>query len=89
MYFFGRLAAVLCTGSSMCALVVLYQRIGLEIYAHRNPLLLLAVFAFLLGIQFLTFGLLADMNVRIYHESQGKPVYFIREVVRATPKVQR
>jgi glycosyltransferase involved in cell wall biosynthesis len=89
MYFFGRLAAVLCTGGIMCALVVLYQRIGLGFYAHRNPLLLLAVFAFLLGVQFLTFGLLAEMNVRIYHESQGKPVYFIREVVRATSEAQR
>jgi hypothetical protein len=67
---------------------VLYQRFELGFYAHRNPLLLLAIFAFLLGVQLLTFGLLAEMNVRIYHESQGKPVYFIREIVRAEPEQQ-
>jgi hypothetical protein len=50
--------------------------------------LLFAVFMFLLGVQSLTFGLLAEMNVRIYHESQGKPVYFIREVLRRALKAE-
>ena len=86
MYFFGRLAALLCGFGILCSFVVLYQRFELGIYAHRNPLLLLATFTFLLGVQLLTFGLLAEMNVRIYHESQGKPVYFIREIVRAEPE---
>jgi glycosyltransferase involved in cell wall biosynthesis len=89
MYFFGWLAALLCGSGMLCGLIVLYERLGLGIYAHRNPLLLLAVFVFLLGVQSLTFGLLAEMNVRIYHESQGKPVYFIHEVVRAAPEPQR
>ena len=88
MYFFGRLAVFLCGLGIVCGMIVLYQLFALGIYAHRNPLLLFAVFVFLLGIQSLTFGLLAEMNVRIYHESQGKPVYFIREVVRATPEPQ-
>jgi glycosyltransferase involved in cell wall biosynthesis len=89
LYFFGGLAALLCGCGALCGLVVLYQRFELGFYAHRNPLLLLAVFVFLLGVQLLTFGLLAEMNVRIYHESQGKPVYFIHEVVRAAPESQR
>jgi glycosyltransferase involved in cell wall biosynthesis len=89
MYFFGWLAALLCGSGTLCGLIVLYERLGLGIYAHRNPLLLLAVFVFLLGVQSLTFGLLAEMNVRIYHESQDKPVYFIHEVVRAAPEPQR
>ena len=88
MHFFGRLAALLCGFGMLCGLVVLYERFGLGFYAHRNPLLLLAIFTFLLGVQLLTFGLMAEMNVRIYHEAQGKPVYFIREIVRAEPQQQ-
>ena len=30
-------------------------------------------------IQFISMGLLAEMQIRTYHESQGKPIYVIRE----------
>jgi hypothetical protein len=48
----------------------------------ERPLLLLAVLLIILGTQFLVFGIMAEMNVRTYYESQGKPVYHVREVVR-------
>lgn len=48
----------------------------------ERPLLLLAVLLIILGTQFLVFGLMAEMNVRTYYESQNKPVYFVREVIR-------
>lgn len=48
----------------------------------ERPLLLLAVLLIILGAQFLVLGLLAEMNVRTYYESQDKPVYFIREVIQ-------
>jgi glycosyltransferase involved in cell wall biosynthesis len=50
-------------------------------YAHRNPLLLLAVMLFVVGIQLIGMGLLAELQVRTYHESQHKPVYLIAEEV--------
>jgi hypothetical protein len=50
-------------------------------YAHRNPLLLLAVMLFVVGIQLIGMGLLAELLVRTYHESQHKPVYLIAEDV--------
>jgi len=31
-------------------------------------------------VQLVTMGLLADMQARTYHESQGKPIYAIREI---------
>jgi hypothetical protein len=52
-----------------------------HVYAHRNPLLLLAVFLATLGIQFIMMGLLAELAIRTYHESQDKPIYVVREVV--------
>lgn len=46
-----------------------------------RPLLLLAVLLMILGMQFLVMGLLAELIVRTYYESQDKPVYHIREIV--------
>jgi glycosyltransferase involved in cell wall biosynthesis len=46
-----------------------------------RPLLLLGALLILIGIQFLVMGLLAELVVRTYYESQGKPVYYIRDVI--------
>jgi glycosyltransferase involved in cell wall biosynthesis len=45
----------------------------------ERPLLLLAILLVMIGVQFVTMGLLGEMIVRTYHESQGKPIYTIRE----------
>ncbi len=34
---------------------------------------------FAVGLQFILMGLLAEMLVRTYHESQAKPIYAVRE----------
>jgi hypothetical protein len=36
---------------------------------------------FAMGVQFIFMGLLAEMIVRTYHESQDKPTYVIRETI--------
>jgi len=45
-----------------------------------RPILLLAVLLIVAGLQFITFGLLAELQVRTYHESQDKPTYLIRNI---------
>jgi glycosyltransferase involved in cell wall biosynthesis len=45
-----------------------------------RPLLLLGMLLFITGLMFVIFGLLAEMLVRIYHESQGKPIYVLKEL---------
>jgi glycosyltransferase involved in cell wall biosynthesis len=45
-----------------------------------RPLLQIAVLLIFTGIQFVTLGLLAEMQARTYHESQDKPTYVIREI---------
>jgi glycosyltransferase involved in cell wall biosynthesis len=45
----------------------------------RNPLLIIAIVMFAVGVQFILMGLLAEMLVRTYHESQAKTVYTVRE----------
>ncbi|MFQ5421536.1 MAG: glycosyltransferase, partial [Anaerolineae bacterium] len=49
----------------------------------ERPLLLLAVLLIILGAQFLMMGLIAELIVRTYYETQGKPVYYIREIIRS------
>jgi glycosyltransferase involved in cell wall biosynthesis len=46
-----------------------------------RPLLLLGILLVFTGVQLVTLGLLAEMQARTYHESQGKPIYVIREVL--------
>ena len=57
----------------------------LKVFLHENiggrPLLLLAVLLVVIGVQLVTMGLLAEMLIRTYHESQKKPIYIVREVV--------
>ncbi|ASC73365.1 putative glycosyltransferase [Halomicronema hongdechloris C2206] len=48
-----------------------------------RPLLFLAIVLFLSGIQLFSFGLLAELLMRTYHESQRRPIYRVREVVGA------
>ena len=47
----------------------------------ERPLLLLAVLLVILGVQFLVMGLIAELMVRTYYESQNKTVYYIRQVI--------
>ena len=60
--------------------LIIFQRIFLSIPAGSRPLLALSVLLILVGVQFLCFGLLAEMLVRTYHESQSKKVYTVRAV---------
>ena len=50
-----------------------------------RPLLILGMLLAFIGVQFLTFGLLAELMARTYYESQGKPTYVIRELRESRP----
>jgi glycosyltransferase involved in cell wall biosynthesis len=54
-----------------------------------RPLLLLAVLLIILGVQFLVLGILAELMVRTYYETQQKPIYHIREVLPAADSSRR
>ena len=78
MYLFGGLGFLSFIGATLLSTVTLYQKYFEGIRANRNPLLLLAIFGFIVGIQFIFFGLLAELIARTYHESQNKPTYIVR-----------
>src|SRR5216684_21298 len=82
IYFFGFAAFGLWALALVFAAIVIIQKLLPPYpYAHNNPLLLLAVFLAIVGVQFILMGLLAELSIRTYHESQGKTVYVVREVL--------
>src|SRR5438309_2740140 len=50
----------------------------------QTPLPVLTMVMLVLGVQFFFMGLLAEMLVRTYHESQAKPIYAVRERINFT-----
>ena len=60
-----------------------FQRIFLHMAIGNRPILLLGAMLVLIGLQFICFGLLAEILVRTYHESQNKKIYTVREVIRS------
>ena len=61
-----------------------YVRLFLHQGIADRPLLLLGVMLVFIGVQLLTFGLLAEVMARTYYESQNKTTYVIREVRETT-----
>jgi len=46
-----------------------------------RPIVLLGILLTIMGLQFVTMGLLGEILVRTYHESQGKPVYRVEKIL--------
>ena len=89
MYFFGFAAFALWALALLLAAIVIIQKLlPPYVYAHNNPLLLLSVVLFIVGVQFILMGLLAELSIRTYHESQSKPTYVVREIIEKTPHKQ-
>jgi hypothetical protein len=87
IYFFGFAAFGLWALALVFAAIVIIQKILPPYpYAHNNPLLLLAVFLAIVGVQFILMGLLAELSIRTYHESQAKTTYVVREVIERSPR---
>ncbi|MCX7770015.1 MAG: glycosyltransferase family 2 protein [Proteobacteria bacterium] len=55
-----------------------------KFYYHKDiggrPLLILGVMLIIVGVQMLAMGILGEYLVRIYYETQKKPIYYIREI---------
>lgn len=82
MYFFGGIGMISCGAGFLCAVLTLLEKYYSGVKAHNNPLLLLAVFLFIIGIQFILMGLVAELVIRTYFESQNKVPYIVRHVRR-------
>jgi hypothetical protein len=81
LYMFGKSGLLLCLAGILLAGVALVEKFAMGAWVHRNPLALLAVMLFIVGIQLIGLGLLAELQVRTYHESQHKPTYTVRREI--------
>jgi len=61
-----------------------FERIYFGTPIGGRPIVLLGILLTIMGLQFITMGLLGELLVRTYHESQDKPVYRIDSIVRGT-----
>src|ERR1044072_3418150 len=88
LYLFGS-AGLLCLIASLFSFAfTLYYRIVEGVHLNRMPLATLSMIMFAMGIQFVFMGLLAEMIVRTYHESQDKPTYLIRERINIDDHIE-
>jgi hypothetical protein len=78
IHFFGGIGLVSSAagGTILCWLFV--ERVFFGVPLADRPVLLGAILLTLLGFQFITVGLLAELQTRTYHESQDKPIYEVR-----------
>jgi glycosyltransferase involved in cell wall biosynthesis len=83
---FGLLGLTSIFGSFGLFLGVLYLRLTIDMPLANNSMFLLAALLFMLGCQFIGMGLLGEVIVRTYHESQGKLTYVIANTLNL-PKV--
>lgn len=58
-----------------------YEKILFGAALSNRPLFTVAIFMILIGVQFITIGILAEMLMRVYYESQDKKPYYIRKVI--------
>lgn len=80
---FGIIGLISGLAGGILGLWLAYVRlIRLEGIAGR-PLLFLSILLIVIGFQFITLGLLAEILVRTYHESTEKRIYFVREIIQA------
>jgi glycosyltransferase involved in cell wall biosynthesis len=83
IYIFGGVGGICGLGAVISGLFVLYQKFisAGHLAMNRNPLLILTAILIITSVQFILMGLLAEIMVRTYHESQNRPTYVIKEIV--------
>lgn len=80
MHVFGSMGLVSVLLGMAIGLYLTTLKLGFGDSINR-PLLTLAVVLLLAGVQLFSFGLLAELLMRTYHESQGRPIYRVREII--------
>ena len=85
MYIFGGSGLFLIGLSFVVVLAMLLNKWLRGVSLILTPLPTLAAMFFITGFQSILMGLMTELMVRTYHESQGKPIYVVRRVIEASP----
>ncbi|NET42225.1 glycosyltransferase family 2 protein [Okeania sp. SIO2B3] len=81
MHVFGMLGLVSGAFGTFFGIYLTILKFGFNERIGDRPLLILVVVLLLAGLQLFSFGLLAELLMRTYHESQERPIYRVREIV--------
>jgi glycosyltransferase involved in cell wall biosynthesis len=81
MKLFGKMGIWSGAVGLLAGVTTIAMKLGGGIDMTGNPLLLLSVLAVFVGMQFLVLGMLGELGVRTYYESQNKQPYTIREMI--------
>jgi glycosyltransferase involved in cell wall biosynthesis len=81
IYLFGGAGIVLIVPSIILLFILLIRRIFFQISVLGSPLFQTSTMLIILGFQSILMGLIAELLVRTYHESQAKPTYTIRRIL--------
>ncbi len=82
IYLFGGAGLILIVPSVITLVFLMIRRLFFQVPVLGSPLFQTSTMLFILGFQSILMGLIAELLVRTYHESQAKPTYSIRAVRR-------
>ncbi|HLW70860.1 MAG TPA: glycosyltransferase family 2 protein [Candidatus Binataceae bacterium] len=77
--FFGLIGLIIGALGTAWTAILVFEKVVLGHQLGSRPALWLAVLLVVVGVQLVSLGLIGEMLARTYHESQGKPVYIIKE----------
>jgi glycosyltransferase involved in cell wall biosynthesis len=80
IHLFGMLGLTAALSGVFLLAFLTYQRLLMHVPMGNRPLLSLGVMLVIIGLQFLVFGLLAEVLARTYYESQDKKTYVVRRI---------
>jgi glycosyltransferase involved in cell wall biosynthesis len=89
IYFFGMVGLLCFVATLISGSVMAYEKLYRHISMIQSPLLHLSAMLLVLGVQFIMMGLLAEIGVRTYHESQAKPTYVVRDRIKLPEEPRR
>lgn len=81
MHFFGGIGIASCLLGVATALCAALLRIFTPLHFVDTPLPLFAAFLFIIGIQLIVFGVLAELISRIYYKSRDRKPYYVKEII--------
>lgn len=81
IYLFGGTGIILIIISLAVLIFLLVRRVMYSISVTSSPFFTTSLMVFILGFQSILMGLIAEIQVRTYHESQKKPTYTIRKQI--------
>ena len=81
MRLFGSVGLVTGGLGGLILVYLAYLKIFWGAQLSERPVLWLGFLLVIVGVQFLFFGLIAELLTRTYHESQGKAIYVVREII--------